>query len=167
MLCQACKEKSATIHLTEINNGQRCETHLCSRCAQQQGVSIKTQIPLNELLNTLISVKPQGDEQAQPSLDAAADHPCPVCGMTLKEFASEPLLGCPHDYSEFQEQLLPLIERSQGGQSHHSGKVPSRTGDQDRKNIELINLRRQLDQAIKNEDYETAAGLRDQIQALE
>lgn len=167
MLCQTCKERTATIHLTEINNGQRCETHLCPQCAQQQGVSIKTQVPLNELLNTLLSVKPEGQNKEPLSSDTVADHACPVCGMTLKRFASESLLGCPHDYSEFEDQLLPLIERSHNGQSHHCGKVPTRTEDHDRKEIELINLHRQLDQAIKNEDYETAANLRDRIQALQ
>lgn len=166
MLCQLCKERTATIHLTEINNGQREETHLCRQCAQQQGLSIQTQIPLNELLNTLLSVQ---KENASGSKEAENDieHACPVCGMTLKRFAKEPLLGCPQDYTEFQSELLPLVERSHNGKSHHTGKVPKRTCRQDRNQIELAKLRRQLDQAIKDEDYETAASLRDKIKAIE
>lgn len=167
MLCQGCKERAATIHLTEINNGQRCETHLCPQCAQQQGLSVKAQIPLNELLNTLLSVKAESQESSDTSTADMAEHACPVCGMTLKRFAKTPLLGCPHDYTEFQAQLLPLIERSHSGQTHHCGKVPARTCERDHKEIELIALRRQLDQAVKNEDYEAAAGLRDKIRELE
>jgi protein arginine kinase activator len=168
MLCEACKERTATIHLTEVNNGQRSETHLCQQCANQQGLTIKSQIPLNELLNTLLSTKAEkttGEDETVPT--PGTEHVCPVCGMTLRRFAKEPLLGCPHDYTEFQPELMPLIEKSQNGKSHHCGKVPTRTNEQDRNQIELAKLRRQLEQAVKNEDYENAAKLRDQIQALQ
>ena len=166
MLCQACKERSATIHLTEINNGQRCETHLCRRCAQQQGLSIQSKIPLNELMTSLLGS--QQEKASQTGSDAAAgtaEQPCPNCGMTLKQFAKKPLLGCANDYKEFQPQLLPLIEQSHNGKSCHCGKVPTRICEDDRREIERNKLRRQLEEAIKNEDYETAAELRDRIQA--
>jgi protein arginine kinase activator len=87
--------------------------------------------------------------------------------MTLKRFAKEPLLGCPHDYTEFQPQLMPLIEQSHNGKNYHCGKVPAQTSKQDRHHIELAKLRRKLDKAIQNEDYEAAAALRDQIKELE
>lgn len=157
MICQSCKERTATVHLTEITNGQRSERHLCQECAQQHGLASQSQIPLNELLSSLLSAQPQNAQEP------ATDHPCPVCGMTLKRFSKESLLGCPHDYDEFAQELLPLIEQTQNGKSTHCGKVPSRTPQEDRKNVELSNLRRQLDAAVKNEDYETAARLRDQI----
>lgn len=167
MLCQACKERSATIHLTEINNGQRNETHLCPDCAQQQGLSIQSQIPLNELLNSLLNTQQEQAQNDAKEPDAAEpERACPVCGMTLKRFAKDPLLGCPHDYTEFQTELMPLIEQSQNGRNHHCGKVPARTGQQDRIQVELAKLQQQLDQAVNNEDYETAAALRDQIEGL-
>ena len=167
MLCQACKERSATIHLTEINHGQRNETHLCPECARQQGLSGQAQIPLNELLNTLLSTQKEKAGDETTASDAGTEQACPVCGMTLKRFAKEPLLGCPHDYTEFQAQLLPLIEQSHNGKNYHCGKVPARTNKQDRHQIELAKLRRELDKAIQNEDYEAAAALRDQIKELE
>jgi len=168
MLCEACKERTATIHLTEVSNGQRSETHLCQQCARQKGLVISSQVPFNELLNTLLSTqadKTTGDSEGKSA--PGSDRACPVCGMTLRRFAKEPLLGCPHDYTEFQPELMPLIEKSHNGKSHHYGKVPSRAHEQDRSRIELAKLRRQLEQAVKNEDYETAAKLRDQIQALQ
>ncbi len=167
MLCQVCKERSATIHLTEINNGQRSENHLCQQCARQQGLSIKSKIPLDELMNTLLSSQQEkASQQGKPSIAGDTEHACPNCGMTLGRFAQTPLLGCSHDYTEFQSELLPLIEQSHNGQSHHCGKVPTRVCEHDRNEIQRNKLRRQLDQAVKNEDYEAAAKLRDQIQAL-
>lgn len=162
MICQSCKERTATVHLTEITNGQRSERHLCQECAQQHGLASQTQIPLNELLSTLLSAQPQTGQEA-----AVSDRACPICGMTLKRFSKESLLGCPHDYEEFNPELMPLIEQTQNGKTIHCGKVPSRSPQDERKNVELNNLRRQLEAAVKNEDYETAARLRDQIKAHE
>jgi protein arginine kinase activator len=164
MLCQSCKQRAATIHLTEISNNQRNETHLCQECAQAQGLTVKTQIPLNELLNTLLSTQSQTGEQDSAE-GKPAEHACPHCGMTLKRFAKESLLGCPEDYKEFKEELMPLIDKNQNGKSYHSGKTPSHMPDASRKEIELTSLRRQLEQAVRNEDYETAARLRDRIQS--
>lgn len=163
MLCQACKERTATIHLTEITNGQRAETHLCQECAHQQGLAVKAQIPLNELLSTLLSVQPQVDKTTGAVGHEMKDKACPECGMTLKKFAKESLLGCPHDYTAFEDQLLPLIERSHNGKSWHCGKVPAHTSNEDKNDIMRRRLQRELDTAVKNEDYETAARLRDQI----
>ena len=165
MICQNCKERTATVHLTEITNGQRCETHLCQECAQQQGLAVKTQVPLNELLSTLLSTQAQAGEA--PSSPPISGHACPHCGMTLKRFSKESSLGCAHDYDEFQNELTPLIEQTQNGKTQHCGKVPSRTPEKDRKDVEMVSLRRQLDAAVKNEDYEIAAGLRDQMKSYE
>lgn len=163
MLCQACKERTATIHLTEITNGQRAETHLCQECAHQQGLAVKAQIPLNELLNTLLSVQPQTDEAEGAAEGEVKDKTCPDCGMTLQRFAKESLLGCPTDYKTFEDQLLPLVERSHNGKSWHTGKVPAHTSDEEKKDILMRQLRRDLESAVKNEDYEAAARLRDEI----
>ena len=60
---------------------------------------------------------------------------------------------------------MPLIEQTQNAKNRHNGKTPSRMPKEERKNVELTNLRRELDEAVKNEDYETAARLRDQIKS--
>jgi protein arginine kinase activator len=168
MLCQICKENNATIHLTEIEQGQRTETHLCQQCAQKQGLAVQSQVPLNELLSNLLAAAKSVNSDAQTPASAFSqpDTPCPGCGMTLRQFSETSLLGCPEDYKYFQKELMPLIERSHAGHSQHCGKVPSRTGQQQKNEVELLRLRQQLEQAVKSEDYETAAHLRDQIRQL-
>ncbi len=166
MQCQSCKEHTATIHLTEINNGQRFETHLCELCAQKQGLAIKNQIPLNELLSTLLAV--QAESEDDPELDAvSADTACPACGITLKQFTKKSVLGCPHDYEVFEKQLRPIIRRAHNGNTTHCGKVPSKASASTKNNIELIKLQRQLDAVVQEENYEAAAKLRDKIKRLQ
>ena len=167
MQCQDCKEHTATIHLTEIDNGQRIETHLCEACAQKQGLAVKNQIPLNELLSTLLAVQPDVKYEPGGVDDMSLDTACPSCGMTLRKFRKEVLLGCCHDYEVFDKALRPIIEKSHGGNTTHCGKVPSKIPDDTQKQIDVVNLQNRLDSAVKNEDYETAAKLRDEIERLQ
>ncbi len=167
MQCQCCKNHTATIHLTEISNGQRLETHLCESCAQKQGLAVKNQIPLNELLSTLLAVQPDLKKQLGETEGSAVDTPCPSCGMTLRRFQKEVVLGCPYDYEFFEKSLDPIIEKSQGGNTAHCGKVPSKLPSDSKKQIDIVNLKKQLESAVKNEDYETAAKLRDRIKKLQ
>jgi protein-arginine kinase activator protein McsA len=48
----------------------------------------------------------------------------------------------------------------------HCGKVPSTAPKETKSKMELMNLRNQLEAAVRSEDYETAAKLRDQINQL-
>ena len=162
MQCQECKEHTATIHLTEISSGDRVETHLCELCAQKKGVAVKNQIPLNELLSNLLASQDQASPDAAPE-QKLQDVKCPHCGMTLSKFQKTSLLGCPQDYEVFDKPLLPLIQKSHAGRTTHCGKVPARQPEDSKKQVELMELRRQLEDAVKAEDYETAAKLRDKI----
>lgn len=164
MLCQNCKTQTATIHLTEITDGHRVETHLCQACAQKQGLAIQAQIPLNELLSTLLNVPP---EAAGPLQNPEEQKTCPRCGMTLQRFSKETLLGCPQDYDVFEKHLLPLIVRTQNGRSEHTGKIPASAGQAQERQLRLAQLRRQLEEAVRREQYETAARLRDEIRKLQ
>ena len=164
MYCQICKKKEATIHLTEINDGVRNEMHLCEYCAQQEGVAIKGQLSINELLSNLLATQ-ASDEELFGTSDQA--HACPNCGFTIDQFAREPLLGCPHDYEVFEKSLLPLIEKAHEGKAVHCGKVPAKTSPDLKQQMELMTLRQKLEEAVRNENYELAAQLRDKINQLE
>jgi ATP-dependent Clp protease ATP-binding subunit ClpC len=39
MLCQHCKKRQATIHVTRISGGRRIEQHLCAQCAAELGLT--------------------------------------------------------------------------------------------------------------------------------
>ncbi len=160
MRCEICQNREATIHLTEIINGVRTETHLCEHCAAEQGIAVKSHIPINELLSGLLSVQPSDEELAGYSADELS---CPHCGFTLEQFREKAVLGCPNDYEVFEKSLLPLIKKAHDGKSHHCGKVPSRVPEDSKKQLRLAQLRRRLDEAVRSEDYELAAKLRDEI----
>jgi protein arginine kinase activator len=134
--------------------------HLCEQCAQEQGVGTKSYIPLNELLSNLLSV---GPKQAEPAGFGDSDLVCPQCGYTLEKFRDKAVLGCPYDYEVFEKSLLPLIKKAHDGAAAHCGKIPARMPKDSKQQIEIARLRQQLDEAVRNEDYELAAKLRDKL----
>lgn len=160
MQCEVCQSREATIHLTEISDGVRTESHLCEQCAQEQGVASKNYIPLNELLNNLLSSGPKEDAAGK---EGQSDIVCPHCGYTLDKFRDKAVLGCPQDYDVFEKELLPLIKKAHDGATVHNGKIPSRTPKDKQKQMEIARLEQQLDEAVRKEDYELAAKLRDKL----
>jgi protein arginine kinase activator len=157
MKCQKCT-KAATLHITEVvSDDQFEELHLCEECAnkylyepQQKGGS-------------------KGGEGAVEESDEASalnQKECPHCGIKFVEFRNSGRLGCPHDYDEFREELVPLLENIHG-ETRHCGKTPRRQPQNKQMQSELIQLRKQLQQAVNREAYEEAAGLRDRIRKLE
>ncbi len=150
--------------MTEITDGVRHEMHLCEHCATQEGITTKSQMSINELLSNLLASQP-ANEELWDTADKQLE--CPDCGFSLEKFQKESVLGCPKDYEVFEKSLLPLIERAHNGKTHHCGKIPSRTPKTMKKNMDLVNMQQQLEAAIKIENYELAAELRDKISQLE
>ena len=163
MQCQICKKAEATIHLTEIVEGQRSEMHICQMCAQNEGIAVKSQIPLNELLSNLLAYQPKEEEYEELEEEVV----CQDCGFTLDQFRKEGVLGCPGDYEVFKDALEPLLEKAHGGHSIHKGKVPSKVPADDKSKMKITSLRQQLQIAVTAEDYEMAAKLRDEITRIE
>jgi len=161
MKCQRCKKNPATVHLTDIVKNEKYEKHLCDECAREENVTFKSHTPINELLASFV--------MQQSGAQELAELQCDQCGTTFVEFRNNGLLGCPADYDVFEEALAPLLQRSHGEEAtHHVGKTPKgRSDDAGNQRRELIRLRRELNEAVEREDYETAASLRDTIKTLE
>src|SRR5262249_4838048 len=162
-LCERCKKAQATFHMTNIEpaGGARSEKHMCEKCAIEEGlVQVQKPVVPSELLEQFV----QG---AKANAAALSSMVCGHCGLSYLEFRNQGLLGCPHDYDEFKEVLAPLIERVHEGADHHTGKSPQRGPGKRTTQQDLRKLRKQLDEAIKAEDYERAAGLRDRLREME
>ena len=157
--CQRCHEAKATVHITDTVPEKR-ERHLCEECAEKEGVIIKQHHQTtNEILQQFIKHK--------TGLGVGDDLACPKCGLTFREFQLKGQLGCPHDYQAFKTLLTPLIGRAHEGATHHVGKFPATADATVRRQTGLLQLRRELQEAIEQENYELAARVRDRIQALE
>jgi protein arginine kinase activator len=158
MKCQKCT-KAATLHITEVVSDEQFEElHLCEECA-----------------NKYLYEPQKGGFQKGGEMEVAAEtdetsalnqRECPHCGIKFVEFRNSGRLGCPYDYQEFRQELLPLLENIHG-ETKHCGKMPRRLPQNKQTQSELMQLRNRLKQAVTKEDYEEAAKLRDRIRQLE
>lgn len=118
-------------------------------------------LPINELLTNFVKIH-AGVQDVKP-----AEVACETCGMTFSTFREKSLLGCPDCYDAFEGPLSPMLERAHDGATHHVGKVPERAGISQQRQVQLARMRKKLDAAVEDEDYELAARLHEQIQKLE
>ena len=100
-------------------------------------------------------------------MERAVNEPaCPHCGMTYSEFNRLGYFGCPDCYAAFAKEIKPLLQRIHGA-TKHIGKVPNRGSGVFRTVHHIKRLRQHLQQLVRDEKFEEAASVRDEIRALE
>ncbi len=161
MVCDACKQQQATVHLTEIVNDQMTELHLCEACANQKGAQVESHFGLADLLGGLADFG-----KAQELEEDVAAKVCPNCGMTYQDFRKVGRLGCGECYGTFKRNIASLLKRIHGS-PHHLGKSPARLEKPSQAKHELADLKRRLERAIEMEEFEEAARVRDLIREFE
>lgn len=103
-------------------------------------------------------------------------HPsCPSCGYTLMDIRENGRIGCSGCYEFFNKELAPLLQSVHNGNMQHVGKTPimqkkdiehEKTKETTRLQNSLVSLEKKLKEAIKEERYEDAGKIRDQIKYL-
>jgi len=159
MLCCICKEKEATVHLTQIAGDKMQKVDLCEECAKTKGVNDPTGFSLADLLLGL------GASQEIEQAGGGAEVKCPRCGFTQADFKKAGRLGCAYCYETFAEGLEGLLKSMHKG-TRHKGKVPSALrGSQDLRE-KMSTLQKKLDRAVTEENFEQAAQLRDELKTV-
>ncbi len=157
MLCDVCKSKPATVFLTEIVDGKMQKVNLCESCSKEKGVTDPTSFAFLDLLQGLGTA--QILEKAQSSMR------CSVCGFSQADFKKTGRMGCSACYETFSEQLAQLL-KSIHRATIHSGKTPARAAQIKRFKERIQRLEASLERAVTDENYESAATIRDQIKKL-
>jgi len=161
MVCQLCKQKEATVHLTQIVEDEMKKLDLCETCAKQKGVTDPTGFSVAELLLGAAGGAPAAD----PAAPGGGDAKCTRCGLTQAEFKKNGRMGCSECYSAFADSLEVLLKGMHKG-TRHRGKVPVALRRAADHQATLEKLSTQLQTAIAAEDFEQAARLRDEIKAV-
>lgn len=168
MLCEICKQNEATVFYKEIINDKHIDMQLCEECAQKKGILTMNQISIANLLGGL--VKPESIAPQEVELR------CKNCGLSYPGFCERGKFGCSECYQAFS-QKLPEIFRKIHGSTRHTGKHPvtvsisptvASISPKTTDDLALIaNLRQELQAAIKTEEFEKAAEIRDMIKVME
>lgn len=168
MLCEHCHKNEATVHYTEIINGRRTEEHLCQACAaKEHRMEGFGGFGMNGFGGSLFGSSLFRNLWSDP-LSEVKSIACPECRTTLDTFRKEGKLGCPDCYETFRDSLRPFFKKSQEGTSH-VGKTPTDEVKKEEapESEEVKALKAKLAELIKEEKYEEAAKVRDELKKAE
>lgn len=163
MLCENCSSREATTHIKKVENGRATRLDLCSECAANLGygdIFGDFGFSLRDLFSNLF-----GDSALMLSEKVER---CEKCGSSFNDIVKSGCVGCSECYRKFYDKLLPSVQRIHG-KALHTGKKPVNVcNERERpsKAVLLERLSKQMDIAIKNQNFEEAALLRDKINSL-
>jgi protein arginine kinase activator len=164
MDCDKCGQP-AKVHLTQLVGGQVKKIALCNECAGDSGVTDPTGFALADML--LPPDGPEGSPTGVPVGGAPGSaEKCPQCGFSLEDLKKIRRFGCATCYTTFREAVAEMVGSLHQG-STHKGKFPDGLMEKRQREMRLNELGDRLKRAVDTENYEEAAGIRDEIQQLE
>ena len=170
MLCDNCGKNEATIKLTQVINGKKTEMMICEECGKKMGITeinFEMPIDLSNFLGDFISK--QENEEMMPFDIPNATLKCNKCNMTYEEFLNTGKFGCEECYNAFGYKVDSLLKRIQRTDKYIGRKANHNENNkiQENKNVSrLEKLQQELKLAIKEERYEDAAKIRDEIKNI-
>jgi protein arginine kinase activator len=178
MLCSRCQAHPAVVHFESAAAGKKVKADLCETCAKEAGVPWASMgSAVEELLAgplALSSTSPAFTELLQllsqwtprPVEPSVHVEKCPRCAWTLSEFQKTGKMGCPDCYSAFRNETAELLSRIHGSGTHHGKRISAKA--KTKETVEtMAELQQRLQKAVKDEKYELAAEIRDQIRQRE
>lgn len=191
MKCDNCGKREANVRYSENINGKTKELNLCEECSQKLGITnMDFNMPIDFSSFFGEFMEDFATPEFMPVFNEVRHLKCNNCGYTFEDIANTGKLGCENCYDVFEEKLDPIIRKIQGA-NHHVGRIgkmidkkidkklnesqetktdfsnkkESNKEDENKTKIEKLQI--ELKQAIKEERYEDAAKIRDEIKKLE
>ncbi len=151
--CQHC-DQPATVFVSYVRQGKLIKACYCQHHAEQAGV-------LDPKAYSLLT----DGEGTTP--EPADDSPrCAECGCSQRDFERTGRLGCPQCYITFAEVVQPMLKRMHRDE-RHLGKVPAHRVSSELLHQRVARAQEELQEAVREEHYEAAARLRDEISEMQ
>ncbi len=175
MMCQNCGKNEVTFKYTQVINGVKKEMNLCDKCAKEMGLKdINFSMPIN-FSSFLSDFFNDYSDNLLPSFVGTQNLQCNNCGTTFDNFIDSGEFGCDSCYNIFEDRISSILKNLQGANRHigrgyrkvdHS-KDLEKNKPIKKEETKLEKLKKDLQKAIKEERYEDAAKIRDEIKGLE
>lgn len=169
MICERCRMRLATLKYTEVINGKAMTRNICETCLREiqgdaaVGFEMAGDAPGPK---GVFAETPAEPEVASASVSVVPDKSCDFCGTKLSEVLQTGRVGSAACYEVFRVELEPVL-REQHTAAAHRGKTPHETDKREHLRRELQSKRGMMRSALRTENYEEAARLRDAIRAIE
>ena len=180
MLCENCGKREANVRYSENINGVKKEMNLCEECSKKLGIVDKMdfRMPSLDFSNFFGSfLEDFNTPEFMPLLNEMKQVKCDSCGSSFDDIINTGRYGCPNCYDVFEERMDPILKKLQGANRHTGrlGKISDNkikfdkkeeNNEKNKTDNKLEKLQKELKQAIKEERYEDAAKIRDDIKKM-
>ena len=160
MRCEVCHLHDATRAVTRTVDGEPRELCVCDECARLEASPPAPEAPgapdSHSMTDVLFSLG-----MPVPPSGKAADAVCPVCGLSRGDLRASRRLGCPRCFETFGTDVRTFLS-AQVPAAPRSREDP----DEAMRARDAERIRGQLDDAVREERYEDAAGLVARLRAL-
>ena len=161
MKCEICHLNKAVKSITRNIDGRHKELFVCDSCARfSVNPNTRPVSSPSSLTDILFSIGLSPTGEVDLNID---DGICHVCGMSRNEVRQGRRLGCPKCYDIFTADIRTFLSEVQSVISLHTGHTPNK----DILASEIENLNAELGKAIKEERFEDAIRIRDNLKGLE
>ena len=190
MKCDHC-DQEATVHEVVRKSGKTVERHLCEQCARKQGIAVQ-QVPISELIHKYVLSQTGAEGRAAATRTCSTCGTtyaefkqsgllgCPDC-YSVFEPSLGPLLERTHEGGTHHVGKTPARRAPADAPVRPASPKPAAPppvmaaspapkaqprNEAAQRAQRILVLQKQLDEAVKAEQYERAAALRDQIRTL-
>ena len=177
MMCEECHNHEAVFTVTLTSGEGVNRKHLCGECMKKMELNLGDG-DIHSFLSSILSIFSSAQSDDSPV--------CSGCGLRYSTFEKTGKLGCAQCYHDFAGKLTPMLKRIHGNTQHNGrtprameGEASAATATQavtpeekampkEAPSTESLReeLRRKMDEAVNEENFEAAAMYRDQLKAL-
>ena len=186
MKCQNCGKNEVNFKYTQVINGVKKEMQLCNECARELGLQdMDFSMPIN-ISSFFSDFFNEYDDSFLPSFTRNETLKCSQCGTTFDDFVNTGEFGCGNCYIAFSDRISPILKNLHGSNVHigrtykhcvdeleynknkfqNDQKNKKKENNKTEQQTELEKLEKELEKAVKEERYEDAAKIRDEIKKI-
>lgn len=152
MMCQNCGRNNANVMYKSVVNGNRTELYLCDKCANKMNIGMNFDFGVNDIFSSFFDDFGVLKMLTMPNLMGREN-------FMLPGFASG------YEAEDSLDELDGILEKNR--QKRNAKKEVEAKETKVKEVSEVDKLKAELNECIKNEEYEKAAVLRDKIKNLE
>jgi protein arginine kinase activator len=153
MHCSICGASDAPFTIEDVINGKRLHFYLCADCAATQDVAAALTGPIISLADIFSALASAGRNQPE----GLSGTQCPACGLSFTAYR-DGAAACVKCTDAFAVRIVPLLRKTNSGRAKNAQPAH----DQDI----IDGLTQEMLRAVREENYEHAAVLRDEIRKI-
>lgn len=152
MMCQNCGKNNANVMYKSVVNGNKTELYLCDKCANKMNIGMDFDFGVNDIFSSFFDDFGGIKTLTMPSLMG-------------REMFMMPRFFETCEREDNLDEFDTILEKNR---KKRNAKKEVKAKESKVKEVsELEKLKSELNECVKNEEYEKAAVLRDKIKKLE